>query len=210
MTVKYSVILGNLGNTCDRFLSSGYKDQPPKETMIRQAAEIPGVQGVELVGTWDVTPQNVDQIGGLLSKYGLACASIIPDHFSQKRWGRGAFTAKDPAIRATAFEKWKRDLRLTAIDWSQSAPSSSASRPGTLASGGRRSLTSSPGYASCCICVFMSPGSTQYTRQPGFSTARIFDNCSSAALLDPYPPQPAYASTPASLVTLIMRAPGLR
>lgn len=105
MTVKYSVILGNLGNTCDRFLSSGYKDQPPKETMIRQAAEIPGVQGVELVGTWDVTPQNVDQIGGLLSKYGLACASIIPDHFSQKRWGRGAFTAKDPAIRSQALEE---------------------------------------------------------------------------------------------------------
>lgn len=102
---NFSIILGNLGNTCDRFLSSGYKDQPPKETMIRQAAEIPGVKGVELVGTWDVTPQNVDQIGGLLSKYGLACASIIPDHFSQKRWGRGAFSAKDPSIRAQALEE---------------------------------------------------------------------------------------------------------
>lgn len=105
MTTRFSVILGNLGNTCDRFLSSGYKDQPPKETMIRQAAEIPGVTGVELVGTWDVTPQNVDQMGDLLAKYGLACASIIPDHFSQKRWGRGAFTSKDPAIRAQALEE---------------------------------------------------------------------------------------------------------
>jgi xylose isomerase len=101
----FSIILGNLGNTCDRFLSSGYKDQPPKDVMIRQAAEIPGVTGVELVGTWDVTPQNVDQIGSLLAKHGLACASIIPDHFSQKRWGRGAFTSKDPAIRAQALEE---------------------------------------------------------------------------------------------------------
>ena len=25
-TRKYSIILGNLGNTCDRFLSSGYKE----------------------------------------------------------------------------------------------------------------------------------------------------------------------------------------
>lgn len=105
MTAKFSIILGNLGNTCDRFLSSGYKDQPPKEAMIRQASEIPGVKGVELVGTWDVTPQNVDQMGDLLTKYGLACASIIPDHFSQKRWGRGAFTSKDPAIRAQALEE---------------------------------------------------------------------------------------------------------
>jgi sugar phosphate isomerase/epimerase len=103
--VRYSIILGNLGNTCDRFLSSGYKDQPAKEAMIRQAAEIPGVSGVELVGTWDVTPANVDQIGELLARHRLACASIIPDHFSQKRWGRGAFTSRDPAIRAQAYEE---------------------------------------------------------------------------------------------------------
>jgi xylose isomerase len=99
------VILGNLGNTCDRFLSTGYKDQPPKEEMIRQAAAIPGVTGVELVGTWDITRENVDQMGSLLTKHGLACASIIPDHFSQKRWGRGAFTSKDPSIRAQALEE---------------------------------------------------------------------------------------------------------
>lgn len=103
--IKYSVILGNLGNTCDRFLSSGYKDQPSKETMIRQAAEIQGVKAVELVGNWDITPQNVDEIGGLLAKYGLACASIIPNHFSQKRWGKGAFTSKDSSIRAQALEE---------------------------------------------------------------------------------------------------------
>ncbi len=102
---KYSVILGNLGNTCDRFLSSGYKDQPPKAEMIRQAAAIPGVKGVELVGTWDVTRENVDEVGNLLAKHALQCVSIIPDHFSQKRWGRGAFTAKDPAIRAQALEE---------------------------------------------------------------------------------------------------------
>jgi len=102
---KYSVILGNLGNTCDRFLSSGYKDQPPKAEMIRQAAAIPGVKGVELVGTWDVTSENVDEVGCLLAKHALECVSIIPDHFSQKRWGRGAFTAKDPAIREQALEE---------------------------------------------------------------------------------------------------------
>lgn len=103
--MKYSIILGNLGNTCDRFLSSGYKDQPPKETMIRQASEIPGVTGVELVGTWDITPQNADQIGELLNKYGLVCASVLPDHFSQKRWGRGAFVSLNPDIRSQALEE---------------------------------------------------------------------------------------------------------
>jgi xylose isomerase len=103
--IKYSIILGNLGNTCDRFLSTGYKDQVPKAEMIRQAAAIPGVKGVELVGTWDVTRENVDEVGGLLAKHGLACVSIIPDHFSQKRWGKGAFTSKDPSIRAQALDE---------------------------------------------------------------------------------------------------------
>ncbi|MDD2296219.1 MAG: sugar phosphate isomerase/epimerase [Sphaerochaetaceae bacterium] len=101
---KYSVILGNLGNTRDRFLSSGYKDELPKETLIRQAAEIEGVKGIELVGTWDVTIDNTDEVGELLSKYGLECVSIIPDHFSQKRWGRGSLSAKDPDIRQQALD----------------------------------------------------------------------------------------------------------
>jgi hypothetical protein len=39
---KYSAILGNLGNTCDRFLSTAYKEQPGKAEMLRQAASIPG------------------------------------------------------------------------------------------------------------------------------------------------------------------------
>ena len=42
-----------------------------------------------------------------------------------------------------------------------STPFNSASRPGTLASGRGRSLISSPGKASCCIWVRISPGSTQ-------------------------------------------------
>ena len=103
--MRFAVILGNLGNTNDRFLSSGYKDQPTKEEMLKKAAAIEGVEGVELVGSWDITADNVDEVGGLLARYNLKCASIIPDHFAQKRWGSGAFSSKDPAIRAQAVEE---------------------------------------------------------------------------------------------------------
>ena len=57
MKTKYSVILGNLGNTKDRFCG-GYKQNPDTLTMLPQAAGIPHVEGIELVGTWDVTPDN--------------------------------------------------------------------------------------------------------------------------------------------------------
>ncbi len=109
---RYSVILGNLGNTCDRFLPSGYKDALPKLEMIRQAAAIPGIQGLELVGTWDITEGNAREVDGWLKESGLACVSIIPDLFSQKRWGNGSFSAKDPAIRAQALEETRAVSRI--------------------------------------------------------------------------------------------------
>jgi xylose isomerase len=99
---RYSVILGNLGNTCDRFLPTGYKEKVPVETMLRQAAGIPGLSGVELVGSWDVTPANARDMGHLIRELGLECVSVIPDLFSQKRWGSGSLAAKDAKVRRQA------------------------------------------------------------------------------------------------------------
>ena len=94
----YSIILGNLGNTCDRFLSSGYKEPIDKRKMIEQAASIEGVTGIELVGTWDIDDQSVGRMQAALREHNLACASIIPDLFAQKRWGRGALASADDMI----------------------------------------------------------------------------------------------------------------
>lgn len=102
---KYSVILGNLGNTCDRFLPTGYKQKLAKEEMVRQAAAIPGISGLELVGTWDVTRDNVRDMKRMLDDHGLKCVSVIPDLFSQQRWGRGSFSSKSLAIRRQAIEE---------------------------------------------------------------------------------------------------------
>jgi sugar phosphate isomerase/epimerase len=105
--MNYAVILGNLGNTCDRFLSTGYKDPLPKDVMFRQAGSIDGVSGIELVGTWDITTGNVAEVKRQLQDNELTLASIIPDHFSQKRWGQGAFTSRDPEIRRQAVAETK-------------------------------------------------------------------------------------------------------
>lgn len=105
MKARYSVILGNLGNTCDRFLPTGYKTKRTTREMVSQAAAIPGLAGLELVGSWDITRENAAGMKRLLRDHGLACVSIIPDLFSQQRWGRGSFSAKDPAIRTQALEE---------------------------------------------------------------------------------------------------------
>ncbi len=109
---RYSVILGNLGNTCDRFLASGYKQQPTKAEMVATAAAIPGVAGLELVGGWDITPENADEIGRLLSGHGLACVSIIPDLFSRRVWGSGSFSARDKSVRESATEETMRAAEM--------------------------------------------------------------------------------------------------
>lgn len=107
MKRKYAVILGNLGNTCDRFCG-GYKDNPKTLTMLHRAAAIPHVSGIELVGTWDIRPDNVRAMRRALRGYGLKCVSIIPDLFADKRYGKGSFSAVDPKVRRLAFEYTSR------------------------------------------------------------------------------------------------------
>ncbi|MBD3347161.1 MAG: TIM barrel protein [Chitinivibrionales bacterium] len=112
MSFKYSVILGNLGNTCDRFLSSGYKEQLDKATMLKQAASIDRVTGIELVGTWDIDESNVKEMKSMLGDNNLQCASIIPDQFSQKRWGKGSFSAPDKSIREAIVKEIKTTVDI--------------------------------------------------------------------------------------------------
>lgn len=103
MNRQYSVILGNLGNTKDRFCG-GYKDNPPTLQMLERAAAIPDVTGIELVGTWDIRPDNVREMKNALDGHGLKCVSIIPDLFADRVFGNGSYSAPDAKVRHYALE----------------------------------------------------------------------------------------------------------
>lgn len=103
MERKYSVILGNLGNTCDRFCS-GYKTNPDTIEMLKTAAKIPYVKGIELVGTWDIRTDNVNDMKCALGDLGLECVSIIPDLFADKTYWKGAYTSKNASVRRQAID----------------------------------------------------------------------------------------------------------
>ncbi|MGE9292480.1 MAG: sugar phosphate isomerase/epimerase family protein [Puniceicoccales bacterium] len=109
---RYSVILGNLGNTCDRFLPTGYKSQPQKADMIRQAASIDGLEGIELVGGWDVTTDNASEIHASICEHKLQCVSIIPDLFSRSIWGSGSFCSRDSQVRLEAVREANRAAEI--------------------------------------------------------------------------------------------------
>lgn len=104
MKNKYAIILGNLGNTRDRFCP-GYKNNPSTEEMLKSAIErVPNIQGIELVGTWDIRPDNVGEMKKRLDDAGIQCASIIPDTFTIPEFGRGSITSTDKKVRQKALE----------------------------------------------------------------------------------------------------------
>jgi len=103
MERKFAVILGNLGNTRDRFCN-GYKENPDTLEMLKRAAAIPDVMGVELVGTWDIRPDNAPQMRSALSDLGLQCVSIIPDLFADPCYGKGSYSSAEAAVRRRAID----------------------------------------------------------------------------------------------------------
>ena len=102
MKQKYSLVLGNLGNTKDRFCGA-YKEPINTVEMLKQAAAIPKNKGVELIETWDITPDNVKQMRRLLDDLGLACVSVIPDLFTDKLYKQGGLSAANSAVRNKAL-----------------------------------------------------------------------------------------------------------
>jgi xylose isomerase len=72
------------------------------------------LQGVELVGSWHITEDNVEEIRRYFERYHLRVASVIPDHFGTAEWGRGSFSSKDPAIRKRAVQTTKAMMDIAA------------------------------------------------------------------------------------------------
>ncbi len=101
---KYSVILGNVGACSDRYMGGGYSAGFSIDEMFERVASIPDVKGVELVGTWHISPNNVEQIRSNLKDLKLELVDVIPDHFGTRKWARGAFSSKNPAIRRDAID----------------------------------------------------------------------------------------------------------
>lgn len=101
-----SVILGNVGACSDRYCPA-YDDPFTIEALFDRVASIEGVSGVEFVGTWHITKDNLPQIQQNLARTGLVPVSIIPDHFGEKKWKLGAFTSKDAGIRREAVQVTK-------------------------------------------------------------------------------------------------------
>ena len=83
--------------------------------MLRQAKTIPRVRGVELVGTWDIKPENASDVSSFLKDEGLSCVSIIPDLFTPPEYGKGSLSSNDANIRDQAIDYVKQMADVAGI-----------------------------------------------------------------------------------------------
>ena len=117
-TVKYSAIIGSLGQTSDRFMRVGYKD-PEKtyvefEDILDRLGETGVLQGVDLYQAPEGPLSDPDKVNEILKKRGFEVASVLPLVFGERRWQKGSISAADPEIRRQAMDLFKQNIDFNA------------------------------------------------------------------------------------------------
>ena len=110
--MKLAAILSNFGNRADRFLVSGYGTDRSLEQLFDSAVEVPELEGVELVGTWHLTPETLEEVRQHLARTGLAPVSVIPNLFGTAGFGKGSLSAHDSGVRREAVDEVKQMVGL--------------------------------------------------------------------------------------------------
>jgi sugar phosphate isomerase/epimerase len=110
--VRYAAALFPWAGPGDRFLRAGYRPGLPVAERIRRAAGLGVLDGVEIVYPAEVTAETAVEVGRCLRDSGLALCSLGTSITSQPQFGRGALTARDPAVRREAVSRVKSGLDI--------------------------------------------------------------------------------------------------
>jgi xylose isomerase len=106
---KFASGLWVLGQTADRFCSGGYGPKVSLEEQIRRAAQVRGLQGIEVHQT-DFDEMTYDRFKQLLKETKLVCTNVNTNVWSSAKWKHGAFTHRDPGLRKEAVAEGKRSV----------------------------------------------------------------------------------------------------
>lgn len=115
--MEKNIIFGSclppFGDCADRFVLSGYSSvKRTISEMIKLAAKVEDLSGIELVGTWHINDENIQEVKKVVQDVGLKVSMVVPDLWAQAKWGKGGFTSRDKKIRKEAIETVK-----TSMDW---------------------------------------------------------------------------------------------
>ena len=111
--IIFGSCLPPFGNCADRFVLSGYSSVNRSVLeMIKLAGKVKDLSGIELVGTWHINNENIQQIKRIIQDTGLKVSMVVPDLWARAKWGKGGCTSKDEKIREEAIKNVK-----TSMDW---------------------------------------------------------------------------------------------
>jgi xylose isomerase len=109
----FGACLPTFGNCADRYCLSGYggggKDM---NEMLDLAKTVNGLDGLELVGNWHVNDSNIHEVARMFDDRGLIISMLVPDLWTQAKWGKGSITAPDAKTRKAGIDEIKK-----VMDW---------------------------------------------------------------------------------------------
>lgn len=112
--LKFGACLPTFDSCADRYCLSGYGPKRSLGEMFERASEVSDLKGIELVGNWHLNEENFDFIAQTLDKYHLEVSMMVPDLWTQAKWGKGSFASKDEKIREEAVGEVKKVMDMAA------------------------------------------------------------------------------------------------
>jgi sugar phosphate isomerase/epimerase len=114
---KLGACLPTFSSCADRYCLGGYgRGGKTMEEMLDMAAKVEGLEGLELVGNWHINDGNIDTVTRLFKERGFRIPMIVPDLWTQEKWGRGSLAAADANTRKAAVAEVKK-----CMDWAAAA-----------------------------------------------------------------------------------------
>lgn len=117
-SIKYSAIIGSLGQTCDRFMKCGYKDPNLDKVefpdVIKNLEKMQVLQGADLYQAPTGPLSDPDKVNEILTASGLIASSVLPLVFGERIWQKGSISAADEGVRKAAVKLIKQNIDFNA------------------------------------------------------------------------------------------------
>lgn len=116
--IKYSAIIGSLGQTSDRFMKCGYKDPENDKVefpdVIKSLEDMNVLQGADLYQAPTGPLSDPDTVNEILTGSGFVASSVLPLVFGERIWQKGSISAADADVRKAAMKLLKQNIDFNA------------------------------------------------------------------------------------------------
>lgn len=110
---KLGACLPTFGSCADRYCLSGYGGGgTTMEEMLDLATQVEELDGLEIVGNWHVNDDNIDYVKKLFADRKMRICMVVPDLWTQAKWGKGSLASADANVRNEAVAEVKKSM-----DW---------------------------------------------------------------------------------------------